>query len=325
MKTLIISHIADVDGLSPVILGKLAYGNVDYFLTEPFTLTEDLHDLIHHNKCKSYDKIFITDLSINQAVIDEIESNDDFKNKVLIFDHHQNSLEFSNLDYVTAVDLNPEGVRESGTSLFYGYLLNTESNSNIKKESVKTYVELVQALDTWTWVDKKNTDAKKLMDLHTIYGNNYYLNYFYEYLINNDIFRITEEQYKLLDIEQTRIDEYIEKKKMDIYTMKVEPYKIGVVFAESYRSELGNALATFYQDEYDFIIMINMSRSISFRGIKDIDLSAFAATVGGKGHKRASGAPLPNNIQQEIIKMIFKNAVVSNENVKSKERFIENF
>ena len=41
------------------------------------------------------------------------------------------------------------------------------------------------------------------------------------------------------------------------------------------------------------------------RGIKNIDLGAFASIYGGKGHVNASGSPLDKNLHEELIKKIF--------------------
>ena len=64
-------------------------------------------------------------------------------------------------------------------------------------------------------------------------------------------------------------------------------------------------MAEKYQNEYDFIAVVNISRSVSYRGVKDIDLSEFAKLYGGAGHKQAAGSSLPKNLLNDIIKLIF--------------------
>ena len=56
---------------------------------------------------------------------------------------------------------------------------------------------------------------------------------------------------------------------------------------------------------YNLIIIINFNRHISFRGIKDIDISVFAEKYGGGGHPKACAMPLPNDIKEKIIEEIF--------------------
>ena len=52
--------------------------------------------------------------------------------------------------------------------------------------------------------------------------------------------------------------------------------------------------------------MINLSGGISFRTDKDIDLSEIAVKLNGGGHKKACGAPIPNELKDEFIKRLFK-------------------
>ena len=62
-KKLIISHIADIDGLGSVVLSKIIFKNIDYILVELPDLQKTIKDLIDTNKYKEYEEIFITDLS----------------------------------------------------------------------------------------------------------------------------------------------------------------------------------------------------------------------------------------------------------------------
>ena len=80
-----------------------------------------------------------------------------------------------------------------------------------------------------------------------------------------------------------------------------------IVYAELNRSALGNYLIEKY--DIDFAIIINISKSISYRGKNIVDLSLFAKEYNGGGHKNASGSPLPKDIQKEITKKIFKKVI----------------
>ena len=81
--------------------------------------------------------------------------------------------------------------------------------------------------------------------------------------------------------------------------------RYSLIFNERYKSELGNTLSI-KNPELDFIIMINLSGGISFRTNKDIDLSEIAESLGGGGHKKACGAPIPNEYKEKLINEIFK-------------------
>ena len=87
---------------------------------------------------------------------------------------------------------------------------------------------------------------------------------------------------------------------------EVNGYKIGFVFAELYRSELGNYLAELYYDQVDFIGIINMNRHISFRGKKEnIPTNKFSEIYGGGGHPLASAMSFPEDLKEKILKYIY--------------------
>ena len=56
MKRLIISHIADPDGVTPIILSKLVFEEIDYILSE----NKDVNDNVKNNLDK-YDFIYVVD------------------------------------------------------------------------------------------------------------------------------------------------------------------------------------------------------------------------------------------------------------------------
>ncbi len=148
-------------------------------------------------------------------------------------------------------------------------------------------------------------EATWISNLLGIYGINYYIDFYYQFCLKETHFSFDEKQKYLLEIERIRIENYIEKKEQQIIPVSLNGYHVGIVFAELYRSELGNRMAEKYQNEYDFIAVVNISRSVSYRGVKDIDLSEFAKLYGGAGHKQAAGSSLPKNLLNDIIKLIF--------------------
>ena len=85
-KKLIISHIADIDGLGSVVLSKIIFKNIDYILVELPDLQKTIKDLIDTNKYKEYEEIFITDLSISNELAKRID--DDMN--VILLDHRKN-------------------------------------------------------------------------------------------------------------------------------------------------------------------------------------------------------------------------------------------
>ena len=61
-KVLVISHEDDIDGLGGVILGYLAFKDVDYMLIHIKEQTE----IVDFVKNSNYEKVFITDLGLDE-------------------------------------------------------------------------------------------------------------------------------------------------------------------------------------------------------------------------------------------------------------------
>lgn len=301
MNAFIFSHIADCDGITPIILSKLVFNNVDYKLLDN-PIDNDFLEYINNKDFSKYDYIFMTDLCINEDTIKKL--NADFISKFKIFDHHISNIHMNKYDFIEVVD--KDSVKQSGTSLFYKYLCKEFENELLNKNSTKTIVDIVRLADTWAFVEENKEPNFNLVDFLSILGIDDYIDYFYNFILNNAEFYL-EEKYKFLfEVESKRKLNYIDSKEKQMMKAYIEPYNVGIVFAENYRSLLGNELSKRHT-ELDFIIIINLSRSISYRTIKDnIDLSEFATIYGGKGHKKASGSPLPHELKELIIKTIYK-------------------
>ena len=66
MKVFLMSHVADLDGVMPVVLTDLAFSDYDYQLldiaeVDPFMEEKLASDFFH-----SYDKVFLTDLGVSK-------------------------------------------------------------------------------------------------------------------------------------------------------------------------------------------------------------------------------------------------------------------
>lgn len=303
---MIISHIGDLDGITPVILSKLVYPSVEYILVEPDEVDKAFDSLLVDKRIDRYDEIILTDLAFSKATCDFIMNSPSLNNRVKVFDHHINKTYMLDYPFVTLIGEDKDGVKQSATSLFYQYLLDTTENEIIRKESVREFVNLVRLLDTWTFEEENNLDAKRLGDLFEINGYQYMIDYYTKRLPSITFFTFSPEEKYLLRMEDIRIKQYIDRKAKHIFTTYIDGYRVGVVFAESYRSELGNALAKKFIEHYDFFVIINMNGGISFRGGKDINLGEIAAKYEGGGHKKAAGAKLPDHIQEKLIEKIFR-------------------
>lgn len=292
MKDLLISHVADIDGITPVILMKLCNIDFDFELKDIYELEEYMSNLLDED-LSIYNNIYITDLTVPELIYKKI-NNSIYKNKFKIFDHHKTHMYAKKYDYVT-ID-----TTECGTTLFYKYL-----NKKYRfKKSVREYIQHVKNIDLWLWQEKKDLIAKKLTDLFMIYGKTRYIDEIYSKL-KKRTFKLNKFENKILEIEQDKIDRYVIKNEKDMILIKYENYIAGLIFNEKYKSELGNTICINHP-EIDFIIMLNLSGGISFRTAKDIDLSVIAEKLKGGGHKKACGAPIPNELKIGFITNLFK-------------------
>ena len=298
MKRLIISHIADPDGVTPIILSKLVFEEFDYILSE----NKDVNDNVKNNLDK-YDFIYVVDLNISEELADFIEEN--YKDKIMIIDHH---LSCNNMNKYSFIEVNAEG-KESGTSLYYKYLLNNYNNDLLNRESTKMLVEHVRTMDIYDFSKTSKEEAEKLEMIFKIYGKDRFIDKFYNVIIN-DLELYSKEDLNLVELEKERIKRYIEEK--DFIEISLDNKRVGVVFAERYISELGNYLINKY-DYLDYIVLINMDKKISYRGNGKVDLSVIAKKFGGGGHINAAGNCLPSGLKEKVIKEIFPDAIIKEE------------
>ena len=297
MKDLLISHISDIDGVSPVILLKLTKVEFDYILKEPHEMDEFVEELLKED-LNSYQNIYITDLALSENLYKKIKESG-YAYKFKIFDHHKTHLFAKNYENVV-ID-----IEECGTTLFYNYL----SKKYKFKKIVEDYIKHVKNLDLWLWVEKFDFMAKGLGNIFDLYGRNTYIEEMYQKLKRGKKFKWNKFENKILKIEKDTVDRYLKKKDKELYKIEYDGYLIGAVFSERYRSELGNYLSSIHP-ELDLVVMINMSGGLSLRTEKDIDISILAQKLNGGGHKKACGAPIEEEVKESILKNIFKDCKI---------------
>ena len=296
MKDLIISHIKDIDGVSPLILLNVLGVNYDYKLLDVYEVEAYLDELLKTD-LSIYNNIYITDLTVPEASYKLInESN--YKNKFKVFDHHKTHLYAGNIDYVT-IDIN-----ECGTTLFYNYL----KTIGLKETKVlNEYVSSVKNLDLWLFEQNKDCVAPKLGNLFDFYGVLRYIIEFTKHLKEDEHFKFNEFEEKILEILHDEEKIYIDKRELRMTVCKYGNYNVGVVFAEKYRSELGNELLI-RNKNLDFIVIINLNGGISLRS-REVDVSVIASKFNGGGHKLASGFGISEKLKKDIISLIFEGEI----------------
>ena len=89
MKVLLFTHKNDIDGMGNVVLSKLAFDDLDYELCGTFDLIGRVKEYIESKKIYEYDKIFITDLCLDEETLFRISNDEEIKDKIQIIDHHK--------------------------------------------------------------------------------------------------------------------------------------------------------------------------------------------------------------------------------------------
>lgn len=322
-KTKLFSH-TDLDGVGCAVLAKLAFGeDVDISYCNYDNIDEEVRKFYENDEDK-YSWCFITDISISEELAAEIAWPIDSAEGYVLLDHHATALGLNKHDWCHVRVENEDGIKTSGTEMFYellfgfGYLNHLSVYSIYKLDE---FVKMVRDYDTWRWKELDGgIDCKRLNDLYYIYGR--------EAFINLAVARIKSPAYKyfpsfdeadlaLLENKQKEIDKYIEEKdKQLIRYFDQFGYICGVVFAERFFSELGNRLAELHP-ELHYIAMIDIADGkVSYRGVKDeIDLgSEIAHSYGGGGHKKAAGSTFDKGlIKLLVMDRLFNRKEYSNE------------
>lgn len=298
----LLSH-NDLDGVGCGILAKLAFQNqVKVKYNSISALDREIEYFLDNNDQDTF--LFITDLSPNEE--NERRLNDYYiaTGKVQLLDHHKTAYHLNDYEWGKVSIEDEKGNLTSATSLFYQYLVIHGFLE--QRNSITEFVELVRQYDTWEWEKNDNQQARRLNALFFLVSIEEFEEKMLERLQTSEHFDFDEFEKKILTMEEEKIERYIRRKKRELVQTAIGDYFTGVVYAESYHSELGNELGK-ENVHLDFIAILNMGgKKISFRTIHDhIDVSAIAAEFGGGGHQKAAGCSLTDEAYEQYVAQIF--------------------
>ncbi|MGE6488780.1 DHH family phosphoesterase [Paenisporosarcina sp. NPDC076898] len=299
----LLSH-NDLDGVGCGILAKLAFGKqVKVRYNSVSNLDREVVWFLENDDKNTL--LFITDLSVNKENEQKLNDFYQITGNVQLIDHHKTSLHFNEYEWGHVLVEDEQGKLTSATSLFYHYLVSQqllESNGAISE-----FVELVRQYDTWEWERNENFDAQRLNALFYLISIEEFEEKMIERLKIGDRFNFDDFEKKLLDMEENKIERYIKRKKKEIVQAKIGEYLAGIVYAESYHSELGNELGKAYP-HLDYIVILNMGgKRVGYRTVHDhVDVSEIAGKYGGGGHAKASGSSLTDAAYTQFVTDTFK-------------------
>lgn len=297
----------DLDGIGNTILANHAFKEVHVSYCDYTNINEEVMNFLADDGLNYYDLVFITDISVNERVAREL----DFYNcydKVILLDHHKTSKWINKYDWALSVE-ETKGKLTCGTELFYEFLV--EKGLLKETKSMAEFVEKVRRWDTFDWKVLNDELAHELNMLLSIVGRGSFVSRFSK----NVSLKFDETEQLLLKNEKEAYAKELNSKRKSLIEKKLvvesnglETFNVGIVFCESYVSNIGNDLAD-ENPQLDFIMLINATKkSLSFRARHDanVDLSEIAKLFGGGGHKFASGASIDESKFNRILDIILE-------------------
>ena len=310
MKIKLFTH-SDLDGIGCAILMKYLYkdNELDIEYCDYGNVNDKIKNFLNSN-FSVYDKIFITDISVDEEVANLIDSLSNIIQFTLL-DHHKTAGWLNKFSWAKVEEFDSLINRKtSGTLMLFRELFDLFQDQKLEdgtlycKNSIYAFVNLVNNYDTWYWKEVGNDNPKKLNDLLYLYGRYLFIDKMLLSLVSESS-TMTQEDLFILNIRQAEIDRYIEKKNKNIIKIELKGLNVGVVFAENYISEVGNKLCELNPD-LDLVALVNMDYSVSYRTIKEnVDVSEFAKIFDGGGHKKSSGSPIDKYVKDSVIEELF--------------------
>ena len=310
MKVLLFTHEQDIDGMGSILLGKQAFKNLDYITCKTFEVNEKVNQVIADKTIYQYDFIFVTDICIKEPLLSQINDDPKLNNKIIILDHHKSEIEEGNNKYpfVHIIVENEQG-KVSGTSLFYDYLVS--NHLLVSTPCLEELKELTRQYDTWEWKQKyHNPKARQLHILFEELGYKKYLTTMLNIIETKEKIEFGSKELALI----SKFDEQLEKslitilENMFIHTELINGNncKIGFVFIPyKYRNDLNEIVMENNKHNIDVLGMIMTDTdTVSYRKVKDMDVSQIGIYYGGKGHQNVASNPKNNPKFTKVLKKI---------------------
>ena len=289
-KVIIFTHAIDIDGFGCAALAKLAYNNPKIV----YVNYSDVNDIVafawSKDELYQYDKIFVTDMSLDFGMCKLINDDKRLRDKVVLLDHHESCVgKLTAFPWVTIMP-SRNGKTCCGTSLFYEYLID---NGLIETSPARDkFVEFTRIQDT-DWQHPEFEEAHKLDTLSMAIGREQYVDNMVEKL-NKDNFELSKRDIKSILSYLKAYNKQIKKYISEMLVIDFHGYKAGYVeILNVYRSNLAKAVKeTPLAEKLDLLVMpIIDDNKVSFRAVNQAcDVAKLAELFGGGGHPYAASA-----------------------------------
>ena len=315
MKVLLFTHEQDIDGIGSAILGKIAFSDFCYVPCKTFEIDSNFKKYLDDKTIYNYDIVFVTDLCLHEPILSIINDDPILKNKVLVLDHHKTEKSNDRYDFVNIILECSKGPT-SGTYLFFEYLIKNRYLE--RTEILEELVELTRQYDTWDWVKYNNEKARMLHLLFEQVGYKKYIEIIENIISNNSTIVFSNDEMEIINDWENKFKQDSQKilEGMIVYPVIINnvEYKIGYMYTEyKYRNDLNELIKQNNVYDIDLIGMLfpNMD-VVSYRGVKDMDVSIVPTYFGGKGHKGAGTNPTNNEKFSKVLSKLKFNNIIDN-------------
>lgn len=326
LKEVLIDH-NDLDGAGCRIVFSIA--NMDKVNGEDFIIVncsnnnvdDKVKEVIQRDDVNPNEtSIYFSDITAGREVLEELK---EAGYKMMIWDHHRTNF-FATWVIPDAIIIpeNDMGKLESGTSLIFQYYAKEfvdTLDSKSKYFDKKLFVDLVENIrsyDTYEFKETDNLDAKKLNLLFFMLGIERFCKRYIKRILsednNDDLF--TDSDNEFIDARLENEERIIESIGKDhVYDVSIKGYKAAFIVSTG-GANISEVSYQFLKKYPEYDIMIGYSfyldgGAYSFRCTRDdIDLGKdIAYPIGGGGHPKASGAPIPEAIKDQIVNILLGN------------------
>ena len=295
------------EGKNEIEISHCNYDIIDKEILE-FLDTADL---------KEYVAVYVTDISVNEETAKKIS---DFLYDIReaeyisfqLFDHHKTANWLNKYYWANVYELLDEQ-KTSGTELLFQHFMDLGLVEKSKIPILFDFVKIVTNYDTWRWdnMEEQGFISKNVNDLLYIFGRDEFYHRMLSKFEDSEefgVFCLSQTEKLILEIKEKEKENYFSYKKQSLKIIQILQHKVGVVYADSYPSELGNLLCK-ENPEIDYIAIINMSNcTVSLRTVKeDLDLGSIAKQFGGGGHPKAAGFKFEEGLLSFAKSMFYMN------------------
>jgi oligoribonuclease NrnB/cAMP/cGMP phosphodiesterase (DHH superfamily) len=279
----------DLDGVASYQVlknSKIALDStIDVTYTTPYKIYDELYKFFSGD-FKNYELLYITDLGLKEDSAKLVDAFCyDFINKVILYDHHETSLDIGDKYPWAKVEVYRNDYDKTcGAQLFMDNL--------VMVKDITKYINNVRMYDTWTF--ESNKTPGRYNALFYILGIDGYNKFILE-----DGGEIKGIYKNLIDIDERNRDRYIERVKYKF--MEFEGHETAVAICDSYINDVAEFLLRNFNIDIAIIININRDR-MSLRA--NIDIADITRKYGGGGHSKSGGTPVIKNILKQYMEDI---------------------